>query len=65
MSRSYDIDFTGDQAKAAVRAIIARINGVWDDPDLIAVGPLSTQPLIDILRIAEAVDTTPEHDDDE
>ena len=26
---------------SALRAIAARVNGVWDDPDLIAFGPLS------------------------
>ncbi|TSA08039.1 MAG: hypothetical protein D4R73_09285 [Deltaproteobacteria bacterium] len=26
---------------SALRAIVARISGVWDDPDLMAFGPLS------------------------
>lgn len=30
---------TGDLA-AALRAVKARVNGVWDDPDLMAFGPL-------------------------
>ncbi len=28
---------------AALRAIVARINGVWDDPDLMVFGPLTTE----------------------
>ena len=37
---------------AALKAIVARINGVWDDPDLVALGPLSTESA-DIEQIAK------------
>lgn len=57
MSRSYDIDHTAEDAKSALRAIIARIKGVWDDPDLMAIGPLHSDPMYDVLRIAESVNT--------
>ena len=36
----------------ALRAIIARIDGVFDDKDLMAFGPLSTNTLNDIYEIA-------------
>ena len=38
---------------AALRAIVARINGVWDDPDLMLFGPLSTNALADVEWIAK------------
>jgi hypothetical protein len=37
----------------ALQAIIARIQGVWDHPALVAAGPLSSNATEDILRIAE------------
>lgn len=43
------------KAHAAIRAIIARIQGEWDQRDLVAIGPLGdTQD--DILRIARSVE---------
>lgn len=36
----------------ALAAIIARIQGDWDNPTLIAVGPLSTDEIGDVLYIA-------------
>ena len=42
-----------DQMLAALEAIRARINGVWDHQSLVAYGPLSTETR-DILRIADA-----------
>ena len=37
----------------ALTAIIARINGEWDSPTLVAHGALSSDPIVDILGIAE------------
>ena len=37
---------------AALKAIVARINGVWDDPDLMAFGPLLTESA-DVEQIAK------------
>lgn len=42
------------KADAAIRAIVARIQGEWDQPDLVSFGPLGdTQD--DVLRIAQSV----------
>lgn len=41
-------------ATAALRAIVARIQGVFDDPDLVAFGALSTDIAADVLAIATA-----------
>ncbi|KAG5182040.1 hypothetical protein JKP88DRAFT_290667 [Tribonema minus] len=41
------------KAQAAIRAIIARIQGNWDHPDLVAIGPLG-ETRDDILRIAQS-----------
>ena len=41
-------------ALAALRAIVARVNGVWDDPDLMEFGPLSTESA-DVEEIAKLV----------
>jgi len=38
----------------ALAAIVARINGPWDDPHLAEFGPLSADALEDVLRIAES-----------
>ena len=38
-------------AEQALRAIRARINGVWDDPDLQKLGPLSEYASEDVLGI--------------
>lgn len=38
----------------ALGAIAARINGEWDDPALVAFGPLSIDAQSDCLRIARA-----------
>lgn len=40
----------------AIKAILARINGEWDQPDLMAFGALSSDALADIKAIAEAHD---------
>lgn len=37
----------------ALRAIVARINGVWDDPDLKAFGLIGDDTLSDCLAIAQ------------
>lgn len=37
----------------ALRAIRARIDGAWDDPDLMEVGPLFINPVEDIRRILD------------
>jgi hypothetical protein len=39
---------------AALRAINARIDGVWDDPCLVSFGPMSPDALADIRLIANA-----------
>jgi hypothetical protein len=39
-------------AEGKLRAVRARVNGEWDQPDLIAYGPLSTTA-DDLLRISE------------
>lgn len=39
---------------AALQAIKSRINGVWDDPALMAFGPLSVNGDDDILELATA-----------
>lgn len=40
-------------AERACDAIAARINGVWDNPYLVAYGELSTDTINDILEILE------------
>lgn len=45
MARSYDVERTErgmsiEEASDCIEAIVARINGVWDEPALMAVGPL-------------------------
>jgi len=42
-----------------VNAIQARISGVWDDPDLLSVGPLQTDEAKDIVQILSMRDRTP------
>lgn len=39
----------------AINAIYARINGVWDDPELLKIGPLNVDPLKDIQVILNLV----------
>lgn len=39
--------------KLAIQAIIARIDGEWDNAALVAFGPLSTDALNDCERIAK------------
>ncbi|QNK01698.1 hypothetical protein [Dyella telluris] len=41
-----------------LQAIRARIQGVWDDPALLKVGELSTDPNEDIRRILDAPEPT-------
>ncbi|WP_293811325.1 hypothetical protein [uncultured Bosea sp.] len=50
------------KAQAAIRAIIARIQGNWDQPDLVTIGPLG-ETRDDILRIAQSVE--PEDQEEE
>lgn len=38
---------------SALRAIIARVDGVFDDPDLMAVGPLLPDSDEDVVYIAK------------
>ncbi len=38
---------------AALKAIVARIEGVWDDPDLMAYGPLDINSDRDVMAIAQ------------
>jgi hypothetical protein len=40
-------------ADQALRAIVARIKGEFDQPDLMGCGPLSTDTMADVLAIAE------------
>ena len=47
MSKCYDIDVR------ALEAIRARIAGEWDNPALVAFGPLSTDTLADVDAIAK------------
>lgn len=42
---------------AAIQAISARIRGEFDHPALLSLGPLSTEKLDDLLRIAESAIT--------
>ena len=51
MAEAYD-DYEGRLCDA-LRAIVARINGEFDAPELSAFGPLSIDPLQDIKYIAE------------
>lgn len=39
--------------KQKLEAIIARLNGEWDNPYLMQIGPLSVDPEYDIRRIIE------------
>ena len=41
--------------QSALRAIVARVDGVWDDPDLMAIGELFPDDGDDVVRIAKAV----------
>lgn len=45
--------------QAALRAIVARIQGEFDQPDLVAFGPLSPDRMADVLAIAEAAPPAP------
>ncbi len=50
MSTTYDID---TRATDALIAIKARIDGEWDNPQLMRFGALDIEPLIDIKRFAD------------
>lgn len=52
MSCSYDIDHEAEGAKRALNAIIARLNGVFDDPDLVERLPALGDTTDDVLRLA-------------
>ena len=39
--------------EAALKAIVARIDGVWDNPELVEIGPISTDTISDVHRIAK------------
>lgn len=43
--------------QARLEAIIARIEGVWDNPALLEFGPLSTDTLADVMYIARSFRT--------
>lgn len=43
-----------EAVEKAMRAVQARINGEWDQPDLVAFGPLLPDTTSDCLRIADA-----------
>lgn len=43
------------ELEAALRAIVARVDGEWDNPALVAVGGLSTDTATDCEQIARAV----------
>ncbi len=60
MSSTYDIDHEAEASKVALLAIIARIQGEWDNPFLMQFGELSTNTTDDILRIVESAGVTPE-----
>ena len=38
----------------ALYAILARINGEWDNPHLVSFGPMLTDTLMDVKRLAQA-----------
>jgi hypothetical protein len=42
-----------EKYRRALLAIRARIQGVWDQPDLVAFGPLNTCETSDVLEIAQ------------
>lgn len=49
------------QLEDALRAVRARIQGIWDDPALMAKGPLSSDTTADVLAyVEEAVPFQPE-----
>lgn len=39
--------------ESTLRAVRARIQGIWDDPDLMEKGPLSTDTTADVLAYVE------------
>jgi hypothetical protein len=45
---------TKEELVGALKAIIARINGEWDNPELMIFGALHVDTEVDILRIAES-----------
>lgn len=47
MGKVYDVDVR------ELVAIRARIQGKFDNPELVAFGPLTADTLVDVLRIAE------------
>ncbi len=55
-ARAYLSGFSAEPmtASEAFEAIIARINGVWDNPALLKFGPLATDPMEDIVGIARS-----------
>lgn len=42
-----------DLTKSVLKAIQARIDGVWDNPELVSFGPLSTDTLQDVKELVE------------
>lgn len=56
MSRSYDEDHSVEANKKALRLIRARIQGVWDDPELVEFGGLNTDITSDIAAMLELPD---------
>jgi hypothetical protein len=56
ISSTWAVATEADRAKyeRALLAIVARINGVYDDPYLVEFGPLLADTEADVLRIAIA-----------
>ena len=64
MSKCYDIDPSRDFMKDTLKAIIARINGEFDNPCLRAKGTLMVDKIADIERFAvEALDMAESYDE--
>lgn len=64
MSDPTRTDPQADDAKEALLAIIARIEGVWDHPALLKFGPMLTT-LDDVLQIARSVGLDESYDNTE
>lgn len=63
MSTSYDIDHESEDSKVAILAIIARINGEFDNPNLKQFGPLG-DTMDDVLKIAKSVGLDEDYEDE-
>lgn len=54
-SRDWPVHLKALDLLKALQAVLARINGEWDHPALVAFGPLRTDPMEDIRYIVEEV----------